>query len=158
MESSVQNQLYLFAITSLGGVAMGLVYDFYRLFRYYSRPKKFKTHIQDLLFWIFLSISIVIFVNKVNEGEFRGFIFIGFTIGILIYSRLLSKKIIKFISYIIDFIIIKVKSIIHGILTPIRVINTKLNKNIKDIRKYLSIPKIYYKNTIKDLRTMMRKK
>lgn len=158
METSVQSQTYIFLATLIAGIVIGLIYDFYRLFRYYSRPKKIKTFIQDLLFWLFLSLMIVIFVHHVNEGELRGFIFIGFTIGIILYSRLLSKKIIRFISYIIDLIIDKVKKIFKIIFRPFNLFKGEVKKVKRSFRKYLNLPKLFFSNTVKSINTIIKKK
>lgn len=158
MESSVQSQIYIFLITLLGGILIGLTYDLYRLFRYYSRPKRVKTYIQDLIFWIFLSIGIIIFVNRVNEGELRGFIFIGFTLGILLYSRLLSKTVIKYISYVVNFIIAEIKCTIGIVFNPLKSVARKLSRGIKNVKKYLNIPKAFYQNIIKSVKTVRKKK
>lgn len=158
MESSVQSQMYIFLITLLGGTLIGFTYDLYRLFRYYSRPKKVKTYIQDLMFWILLSIGIIIFVNRVNEGELRGFIFIGFSMGIVLYSRLLSKTVIKYISHTINFIIARIKRILKAIFNPFKAVMVKLSLRVRNIKKYLNIPKLLYNNTIKNIKTVIKKK
>lgn len=158
METSVQSQTYVFLATLIAGIAIGLIYDFYRLFRYYSRPKKIKTFIQDLFFWLLLSFMIVIFVNKVNEGELRGFLFIGFIIGIILYSRLLSKKIIRFISYTIDFIIDKIKHMFKIIFRPFSLCKGRIRKAKISFRKYLNLPKLFFSNTVKSINTIMKKK
>lgn len=158
MEASLQSQLYIFLATLIGGLVIGLAYDFYRLFRYYFKPKRVKTFIQDLLFWILLSLVIVLFINKVNEGEFRGFLFLGFTLGIILYSRLLSKYVIKFISQVIDLIIEKVVGVINLILKPFKKFKVSIKDQIHRYRKYFNLPAICYNNTKKNLKTILRKK
>lgn len=158
MEISIQSQVHIFVITLLCGVLIGLIYDFYRLFRYYSRPKRIKTFIQDLIFWLLLSVIIILVVNKVNEGELRGFIFIGFTIGIIIYSRLLSKKIIRLISHIVDLIIANLKKSFKFILKPLLLLRRSAKNIFKDTKKYLNLPKIFYDNMVKSVKTISKKK
>ncbi len=158
MESSIIGQVYIFLITLLGGMAIGLTYDLYRLFRYYARPKRVKTLLQDLMFWMLLSIGIIIFVNRVNEGELRGFIFIGFTIGILLYSRLLSRTVIKCISYTVNIIVLKIKSILNILLNPFRTIVGKCKQEVKNVKKYLKIPKVCYNNAVKGVKTVLKKR
>lgn len=158
MEVSLQGQVYIFLATLIGGLAIGLSYDLYRLFRYYFKPKRIKTFIQDLIFWLLLSLVIVLFINRVNEGEFRGFIFIGFTLGIILYSRLLSKYVIKFMSYLIDLIIEKVLMVINLILKPFRNLKISIKIQFNKYRKYFNLPSIFYNNTKKSLKTILKKK
>lgn len=147
MEASVQSQVYVFLSTLTGGIFIGLIYDFYRLFRYYSRPKRIKTFIEDLIFWLLLSLMIVLFVNRVNEGEFRAFLFLGFTLGIILYSRLLSKNVIKFISNIIDGLIFKTKKVLKLMVGP-----------IGGLKKHFNIFKVFYHNLVKGMKTLLEKK
>lgn len=158
MESTLQSQLYIFLLSLAGGVIIALIYDFYRLSRYYSKPKRIKTFIQDLIFWLVLSLIIILFVNRVNEGEIRGFIFLGFTIGILLYSRLLSKKVIRFISYTIDLFISQVKKVMGFILSPFKSVRDELFKSLRKFKKYLNVPRIFYDNTMKSISTITKKK
>lgn len=158
MDSSVQNQIWMFLITLGCGISIGAIYDFYRLFRYYSRPKRIKTFIQDLIFWLLLSAIIILVVDLINDGELRGFIFVGFTLGIIMYSRLLSKKLIKVITYVIDALIYKFRRLIQVMGSPFREIKCRVTNKLRTIKKYLNIPRLVYDNTLKSVATILKKK
>ena len=158
MDSSVQSQIYMFITTLVCGMSIGAIYDFYRLFRYYSRPKRIKTFIQDLIFWLLLSAIIILVVDLINDGELRGFIFVGFTIGIILYSRLLSKKTIKTITYIVDAVIYRLRRLTQVIGAPFIEFRCEILKKSKIIKKYLNIPRLVYDNTLKSINTILKKK
>lgn len=158
MEISTQAQVYVFLTTLYGGVIMGLIYDIYRIFRFYSRPKRVKTFIEDIIFWIILSILVVSIVMYTNWGELRGYIFVGFLIGAIIYNKLLSKKIIRFISRIVNFVLKKLRRLMNFITIPIREAKNKAKQNYNKIKKYLKLPSIFYDNIKKNIRTIRMKK
>ncbi|AFS79370.1 spore cortex biosynthesis protein YabQ [Gottschalkia acidurici 9a] len=158
MDTSIQSQSYMFLATLYGGIVMGFIYDLYRIFRYYSRPKKVKTFIEDLIFWIILSAIVISILTHINWGELRGFIFLGFILGAVLYNRLLSKVVIKFISRILSFFITKISSIFKLIITPLKGAISKLQIYYAKIKKYFKLPSIFYDNIKKSVRTILKKK
>ena len=158
MDTSIQSQIYMFLATLYGGIVMGFIYDLYRIFRYYSRPKKVKTFIEDLIFWIILSIIVISVLAHINWGELRGFIFLGFILGAILYNRLLSKVIIKFISRVVSFFIEKISYIFKFIITPFKRVVNRLQVYYAKIKKYFKLPSIFYDNIKKSVRTILKKK
>lgn len=99
---SVSNQITVFLYTIYGGVLIGLIYDLYKVFRIYRKPGKIATGIMDLFFWIIVALIAFNILFKSNYGELRGYAFLGFILGCLIYVKLCSK-------YIVNFLILVVK-------------------------------------------------
>ena len=116
MDNLVITELYIFLKTIYGGLIIGFLYDLYRLFRYYRKPKKVATFFEDFIFWVIVSlISLYILLNS-NYGELRGFIFIGFVTGAVLYYTLFSGLIINTLVIIFNFIFKVVKYILSIIL------------------------------------------
>jgi len=108
MDNSIKVQGYIFLTSIYGGLIIGFVYDIYRVLRYFLKPKKIATFFEDLTFWIFASLIIFYILIKSNWGEIRGYIFIGFLVGTILYLKIGSKiiypillKIFKFISTLV---------------------------------------------------------
>ncbi len=169
MDSFVQNQAYIFFATLYGGIVMGFIYDLYRIFRYYLKPKKVATFIEDFIFWIIISVIFVTVILYTNWGEIRGYIFLGFFIGAFLYSRFLSKIIITAIVWIVNGIIKILKYILKFIFFPFRLIGSKLhnpynraksrvNRLSKRIKRYLKLPFTLLKGLKKNIKTMFSKK
>ena len=90
-----QNQAYLFLVFSLTGVAIGILFDFFRILRRSIKTSNLVTYIQDILFWILTGIIVLNSIWYFNNGELRIFVFLGLIIGLLIYMTTLSSIIVK---------------------------------------------------------------
>lgn len=133
-----QNQAYLFLVFSLTGVAIGILFDFFRILRRSIKTSNLVTYIQDILFWILTGIIVLYSIWYFNNGELRIFVFLGLIIGILIYMTTLSSIIVKIFTKILVFgiNIIKVPfkiiySLISKIITGIVVLFNKFTKKLK---------------------------
>ena len=133
-----QNQAYLFLVFSLTGVAIGILFDFFRILRKSIKTSNLVTYIQDILFWILTGIIVLYSIWYFNNGELRIFVFLGLIIGILIYMTTLSSIIVKIFTKILVFgiNILKVPfkiiySLISKIITGIVVLFNKFTKKLK---------------------------
>lgn len=134
----VQNQAYLFLVFSLTGVAIGILFDFFRILRRTIRTGNIITYIEDVLFWILTGILVLYNIWYFNNGEIRIYMFLGIIIGVLIYMSTISNIFIKLFTKILSTIIrvleIPIKKIIEflrKIITSILSIFTKYVKKIK---------------------------
>ena len=77
------NQLTPLLIFFLTGAIIGFVFDFFRILRRSFKTSDLITYIQDILFWL-CSCAILLFsIFRFNNGELRGYIFIGTIIGVV---------------------------------------------------------------------------
>ena len=140
-------ELYTFLMFILTGLAIGILFDIFRILRRSFKTKDFITYIEDILFWIFTGITLLYSIFTFNNGELRGFVFIGVLLGIILYILTLSKYLIKICVYavnIIKKIIIFPIKILANLVKKIFII--PLNKIIVTIKKYLK--KIISKNKL----------
>ena len=100
-----QNQAYLFLVFSMTGVAIGILFDIFRILRRTIKTSNIITYIEDVLFWILTGILILYNIWYFNNGEIRIYMFLGIIIGVLIYMSTLSNIIIKIFSKILQTII-----------------------------------------------------
>lgn len=128
----------------LSGFVIGFLFDIFRLSRKYLYPKDVVICLQDILFWILVGMIVLLTVFYTNNGQIRGFVFLGIILGIVLYFLLLSQIVILGISYLINFIfklievIIKpVMMLFRFILKPFRYLCSKFQ-----VFKWLSL-KIY---------------
>ena len=122
-----QNQAYLFLVFSLTGVAIGILFDFFRILRRSIKTSNIITYIEDVLFWILTGIFILYNIWFFNNGEIRLFMFLGIILGVLIYMSTLSSIIIKIFSKIL-------KTIIKILEIPFKTIKTLFQKIITIIK------------------------
>ncbi len=146
MDNSLKVQSYIFLTLVYGGLLVGLVYDLYRVFRYFLKPKKIATIIEDVLFWFIVTIVVFFVLIESTWGELRGYIFVGLFIGVFLYFKFLSKIIypllIKLFKLIISTLAIpfnQVKKIIKPFTGKIKKTNKLLKEMGRDTKKYISI-------------------
>ena len=100
-----QNQAYLFLVFSMTGVAIGVLFDFFRILRRAIKTSNFITYIEDILFWILTGLLILYNIWYFNNGEIRIFMFLGIILGVLIYMSTLSNILVKIFSKILQALI-----------------------------------------------------
>ncbi|WP_425447826.1 spore cortex biosynthesis protein YabQ [Dethiothermospora halolimnae] len=133
MDTTIYSQAYIFFSTVYGGVIIGFIYDIYRIFRYFLKPKKVATFLEDLIFWIIVAIIALSILVFSNYGELRGYEFIGFISGAILYQKLLSKPIITFIVNILRFIWKGLKVIMSIVLFPFKALKNILYNPYKKL-------------------------
>lgn len=134
----VQNQAYLFLVFSLTGIAIGVLFDFFRILRRTIKTGNIITYMEDILFWILTGFLVLYNIWYFNNGEIRIYMFLGIILGTLIYMSTLSNIVVKLFTKILSTIIkileIPFKTIIaifRKIITAILSLFTKYVKKLK---------------------------
>ena len=122
MDNFFNGQLGLFLMYIAGGILICLTYDIFRALRKSIKTSDLATYIEDIIFFIIVSIFLIYLIFIVNDGSIRGFIFIGLILGGVLYYFTLSKYFMKISIFIFTFL----KKIL---LTPIRLV-LKINKKL----------------------------
>lgn len=117
------NEIYIFLLFILTGMSIGILFDIFRILRKSFKTIDFITYIQDFLFWILAGAILLYSIFSFNNGELRGYIFIGVILGIILYMLILSKYFVKISVAIINIL----KKIIY---TPIKFIINFVKKHI----------------------------
>lgn len=100
----IHDQVYVFLWSILTGAILALIFDFFRLMRRKGNTKNYIVYIQDIIFWIIAMIIIIASAFITNDGELRGYMFIGYGIGAIFYLLIFSKTLLKALGIILDFI------------------------------------------------------
>lgn len=127
----VQNQAYLFLVFSLTGVAIGVLFDFFRILRRAIKTANIITYIEDVLFWILTGILILYNIWYFNNGEIRVYMFLGIILGVLIYMSTLSNIVVKLFTRILG-------TIIKVLELPFKTINAIFRKIITAILSFFT--------------------
>ncbi|MCF6094690.1 spore cortex biosynthesis protein YabQ [Microaerobacter geothermalis] len=116
---SIIVQFHTFLWTVVNGIALGLLFDIYRVFRIFLRLSKFFLFLTDLLYWFF-AIPLVFFTLLfVNDGEVRIYIFLGLFLGGILYFYFMSSLMMRFLIGLVRWLIQlyeSVKKMIHFIV------------------------------------------
>ncbi len=100
----IQNQTYVFLWSVVIGAFLALVFDFFRILRRKGKTPNYIVYIQDIIYWIIVTLIIITSAFITNDGELRGYMFIGYILGAVIYIVSISKFILKISNIILDFI------------------------------------------------------
>lgn len=139
----VYKQLFCLFVFTITGVSIGILFDIFRILRRSFKTIDWITYIQDILFWILAGIIILFSIFQFNNGEVRGYIFIGIILGVLLYMLTISKYIIKgavtvinWIKKIISYPINLIKKVLQKIvINPIIFVMKKIKNSIVIIDK-----------------------
>ena len=74
---SISEQVIVFLWTTVCGMIIAFVYDIFRIFRKAVKTGSLVTFVQDLLFWLIACIIMFLSIFQSNDGELRGFLFLG---------------------------------------------------------------------------------
>ncbi|PKM95258.1 MAG: hypothetical protein CVU84_06140 [Firmicutes bacterium HGW-Firmicutes-1] len=154
MNIFVIDQLYIFTWAVIFGGLLGLFYDFIRIFRRLLPHEKLAIGIEDLLFWFVAGIIIFGYVFNTNDGIMRGFIFIGLSLGAILYFGLLSSLIVNKVTRIISKVIKLILSPIRILTKPIHIFIKNTTKGLKKREKWLIIKT---KAFLKEIRFIINK-
>jgi spore cortex biosynthesis protein YabQ len=80
---------------------IGFIYDLFRIKRKAIKTGTVITYLEDFFYWILVSLIMFSVVYYSNDGEIRGYNFIGTILGIVLYSLLLSKIVINSSMFVI---------------------------------------------------------
>lgn len=119
---SVGSQVYVFLCTIIGGMAIALVYDLFRIFRRAVKTGSLVTCVQDLLYWIIAALIMFFTVYYSNDGELRVYLFIGALLGVVFYALLFSRGIMNSSLFIIKIVSWTIKAFIFILAYPIRLL------------------------------------
>lgn len=100
----IQNQTYVFLCSLFVGMLLAVVFDFFRILRRKGNTKTYIVYLQDILYWIIVTFIIIISAFITNDGELRGYMFIGYILGAIVYIVTISQSVLKIVYKVLDFI------------------------------------------------------
>ncbi len=118
----VSTQAYVFLCTIIGGIAIALVYDIFRIIRKAIKTGSLITSVEDLLYWLIVALIMFVTIYYSNDGELRAYLFIGTLLGVVLYALLFSRIIMGSSLFIIKIVTYVLKALIFFISYPVRLI------------------------------------
>jgi len=88
---SVSTQAYIFLCAIVGGIVIAFIYDIFRVKRKAVKTSAIVIYVEDLVFWLIVVAVMFAVLFFSNEGEIRGYIFIGTILGIILYNLIFSR-------------------------------------------------------------------
>ncbi len=91
---SIKEDIALFTGSIIAGLFMGIFFDLLRAVKKTFKLKK-AIFVLDIIYWL-IAVAIAYFsVFKWGDGRLRGFVFLGFICGVIIYAFLIGPPVFK---------------------------------------------------------------
>ncbi len=121
MPIPISSQVNIFLYSIFGGLLIGLIFDLFRIKRKAIKTGRILLFFEDLFFWLLVAMVMFSVVYYSNDGEIRGFIFLGTLLGVVLYGLLLSRAVMKSSMAIIS-VTVKIFQLVCKILSfPIKI-------------------------------------
>lgn len=128
---SINLQMRLVVFSIISGIITGVLFDIYRVIRGINNINKFVNAVSDILFWIFCSIVIFIFLLKTQYGFVGFYPILCIMLGLYLYQVFFSKKFLKLIYKITLSFSRALRVLINCTIYPFQLLFNGLHKNIK---------------------------
>lgn len=91
MYLSSREELTVLLGTFIGGIALGCVFDFFRIYRKSFSAGAHLVWLQDFIMWLIMLAVVYSAIFITNNGKIRWYEFPGFFAGAAVYMALLSR-------------------------------------------------------------------
>ncbi|CAG7656353.1 spore cortex biosynthesis protein YabQ [Paenibacillus allorhizosphaerae] len=106
---TLQIQFVTMGMMYAGGLALGGLFDVYRVLSGQLRVPLWLKAVLDLLYWFVGTIIVFKLLYESNWGEVRFYIFVGLIAGILFYFWLFSRPVIRVIQFMIRMVLATIR-------------------------------------------------
>lgn len=138
---SSRHEIMVLFGTFLGGMVLGFVFDFFRIFRKNFKSADTLLWLQDVLMWAIMLAVVYITLFITNDGKIRWYVFVGFISGVAIYMVTLSAFIMKISTAVIGFLKKLFSVVITILLFPFKMVYKFLSKPLS--KAYNTIRKLF---------------
>ena len=128
MDITVSGQIIVFSWCLLCGVAIGIIFDIFRIIRRLFTTGTVAAMVEDVIYWILAALVFFLFSLGVSSGEMRYFQFVGAVVGAIIYFATVSRFLIKILLGTINIITVSVVFIAKAVSVPLRLIYKLIRK------------------------------
>ncbi len=80
------------------GAGIALLYDCFRIIRRVIRHSSFWVSVEDLLYWIAVSLGVFVILYYENNGVLRWFAVLGAAVGMVVYKGVLGHFLVESVS------------------------------------------------------------
>lgn len=131
LSEGIYHELRFLLYSVLLGIIITFVYDNIRVFRRAIRHNTFFISVEDLFFWIAVSLSIFLLQHRENDGVFRWFSVAGAFIGMLIYRKTVSRFYVKRMTIVLRKILYFLYLFFSYLFSPFYFVERKIGSLIK---------------------------
>lgn len=146
-----ENQFLFHAL--LMGIFITFVYDVIRICRRVVPHNSFFVSLEDLGFWIYCGGSVFLLMYHESNGELRWFAVFGALGGMLLYKKLVSPLLVKYVSLVLSKVLAGVRKILGWFFQPVKAVLNKTGRSTcrigRRIRRALKNKLTYFLKMLK---------
>lgn len=139
MKETVTDPFFFFMVSIVFGMMLFVLYDVIRGVRRVCIHTMLRVMIEDIVYGIMVAVISFRFLCTYNYGELRGFFFLGIGIGMIIYYKILSEKILSVLVHILSNIQKLLKNVYKICLKPVIHIKRNLKWRLKKEKKQVTM-------------------
>lgn len=124
-----ENEFLLHAL--LMGIFITFVYDILRIFRRVVPHNSFFVSLEDLGFWIYCGAEVFLLMYHESNGTLRWFAVIGALAGMLLYKKLLSSFLVKYLSLGLNKLLGIVGKVFRRLFKPLGILGRKTRQGAR---------------------------
>ena len=156
LSESIYHEIRFLLYSLVLGIIITFVYDNIRVFRRVLRHNTFMVSVEDLFFWIGVSLSVFLLQHWENNGVFRWFSVAGAFVGMLLYRRIVSRFYIKNMTIVLRKLL-KILYLFFGqLFSPIYYIEKKAGRLLKKTGSFTRQKMMKQKIRLTSKRKMIR--
>ena len=115
-----ENEFLLHAL--LMGIFITFVYDILRIFRRVISHNAFFVSLEDLGFWIYCGAEVFLLMYHESNGMLRWFAVLGALVGMMLYKKLMSPFLVKYVSLLLSKMMKIIAKILHLVFRPFEIL------------------------------------
>lgn len=125
---ATENEFMLHALFM--GVFITFVYDILRILRRVFPHKGFFISLEDIIFWIYCAVKVFLLMYHESNGTLRWFAILGAIAGMLMYMRLVSPFLVKYVSLVLQKILGAMTKAAGFVLKPFVKLSRRLREKL----------------------------
>ena len=156
LSESIYHEIRFLLYSLVLGAIITFVYDNIRVFRRVLKHNTFMISVEDLFFWIGVSLSVFLLQHWENNGVFRWFSVAGAFAGMLLYRKILSRFYIKNMTIILRKLLTFLYLFFVRLFSPIYYVEKKAGQLLKKTGRFVRQKMLKEKIRLTSKRKMIR--
>lgn len=154
MSLEIMNESIFWIYCFLTGIAITVVYDFLRIVRGVIRHPYAMIALEDIVFWMFVSVVLFLLLYHMNNGTLRWFAVFGLFVGMLFYKKIFGDYLVIFMSTILGRIL---HIVVKVLVPPLKVVKAAFFKTFETLRGVAGNSKNKLTGNIKEVKIVLCK-
>lgn len=140
MSENIYAEFNTFCYAIMLGALCGIIYDIIRVFRRIIKKGIAITVVEDIIYWLMVSILMFMLMYRENGGMVRGYAIIGMAFGMILYEISIGKFFVKYVSKFLNYILNRILKVLEWVLKKVLkpftiIVRLYCDKNVKYKKK-----------------------